>query len=119
MTPVRTLLGPHDQCHAQDAHRAFNGPCACQATAYCLTHEPVKSPSKACYRALHMAIGQRACTNAAGFNAWMREAGKEAYVPKSEVPIDHLYIDVNSLLHMAIRRGGCGRPAHVYKESWV
>lgn len=34
-----------------------------------------------------------------GFNTYFYETNKQAYVPLQQVQVDHLYIDMNSLLH--------------------
>lgn len=34
-----------------------------------------------------------------GFNTWFYEHNKQAYVPLQQVKVDHLYVDMNSLLH--------------------
>lgn len=34
-----------------------------------------------------------------GFNTWFYENNKQAYVPLQQLKVDHLYVDMNSLLH--------------------
>lgn len=38
-----------------------------------------------------------------GFNSWFSEKHKAAYVPLNKVPIDHIYLDMNSILHTVMR----------------
>ena len=42
-----------------------------------------------------------------GFSLWFSSKNKEAYVPLDTVRVDHLYIDLNSVLHTVLRRGEC------------
>lgn len=42
-----------------------------------------------------------------GFNLWFSNKHKDAYLPLSRVRVDHLYIDMNSVLHNVMRQGGC------------
>ncbi|KAG2440154.1 hypothetical protein HXX76_004267 [Chlamydomonas incerta] len=39
-----------------------------------------------------------------GFNTWFSETYPKAYVPMGNVRVDHLYIDLNSVLHTVMRR---------------
>ncbi|KXZ51587.1 hypothetical protein GPECTOR_12g550 [Gonium pectorale] len=39
-----------------------------------------------------------------GFNVWFSEKYAKAYVPLGRVRVDHLYIDLNSVLHTVMRR---------------
>lgn len=39
-----------------------------------------------------------------GFNTWFYEHNKQAYVPLQQVKVDHLYVDMNSLLHNVSHR---------------
>lgn len=41
-----------------------------------------------------------------GFNTWFSTAHSRAYVQLKAVKIDHLYIDMNSVLHLVLRKGG-------------
>jgi 5'-3' exonuclease len=34
-----------------------------------------------------------------GFNTYFYDTNKQAYVPLRDVKVDHLYVDMNSLLH--------------------
>lgn len=40
-----------------------------------------------------------------GFNTWFSNKHKDAYLPLSHVQVDHLYIDMNSVLHNVMRSG--------------
>jgi 5'-3' exonuclease len=40
-----------------------------------------------------------------GFNKWFYEENKQAYVRTCDVQVDHLYIDMNSVLHNVLRKG--------------
>jgi XRN 5'-3' exonuclease N-terminus len=40
-----------------------------------------------------------------GFNTWFKTSNKGAYVPVEQVQVDHLYIDMNSVLHLVLRKG--------------
>ncbi|PNH02366.1 hypothetical protein TSOC_011661 [Tetrabaena socialis] len=39
-----------------------------------------------------------------GFNVWFAGEHKNAYVPLGKVRVDHLYIDLNSVLHNVMRK---------------
>jgi hypothetical protein len=39
------------------------------------------------------------------FTLWFQANNKQAYVPMQKVQVDHLYIDMNSVLHNVLRRG--------------
>ena len=41
-----------------------------------------------------------------GFNTWFYENNKAAYQPLAQTTVDHLYIDMNSVLHNVLRKGG-------------
>lgn len=45
-----------------------------------------------------------------GFNTWFSNKHKDAYLPLSQVQVDHLYIDMNSVLHNVMRQGACVLP---------
>lgn len=38
-----------------------------------------------------------------GFNSFFYDNNKQAYVPLQQVRVDHLYVDMNSLLHNVSR----------------
>ena len=40
-----------------------------------------------------------------GFNTWFAGANGADYVPLSHIQVDHLYVDMNSVLHNVMRRG--------------
>jgi 5'-3' exonuclease len=40
-----------------------------------------------------------------GFNSWFYENNKAAYQPLAQTQVDHLYIDMNSVLHNVLRKG--------------
>lgn len=40
-----------------------------------------------------------------GFSAWFASENKQAYVPLGQLRVDHLYIDMNSVLHNVMRKG--------------
>ena len=40
-----------------------------------------------------------------GFNTWFYEENRSAYVRTSALQVDHLYIDMNSVLHNVLRKG--------------
>lgn len=40
-----------------------------------------------------------------GFNGWFYENNKQAYQPMAQTTVDHLYIDMNSVLHNVLRKG--------------
>jgi 5'-3' exonuclease len=40
-----------------------------------------------------------------GFNTWFYENNKAAYQPLAQTTVDHLYIDMNSVLHNVLRKG--------------
>ncbi|GBF89683.1 acyl-coenzyme A oxidase, peroxisomal [Raphidocelis subcapitata] len=39
-----------------------------------------------------------------GFSLWFSEKNKHAFVPLNTVAVDHIYIDLNSVLHTVLRR---------------
>jgi 5'-3' exonuclease len=39
------------------------------------------------------------------FNSWFTEKYSEAYVPLAGCNIDHLYLDMNGILHVILRNG--------------
>ena len=41
-----------------------------------------------------------------GFSLWFADKNRDAYIPLSQVQLDHVYIDLNSVLHTVLRRGG-------------
>jgi 5'-3' exonuclease len=43
-----------------------------------------------------------------GFSLWFAAQNSDAYVPLNTVAVDHLYIDLNSVLHTVLRRGEGG-----------
>jgi hypothetical protein len=58
-----------------------------------------------CNVGTHGAVRTLPHHHTAGFTSWFKEEYGEAYVPLEGVKIDHLYIDVNSLLHTALEQG--------------
>eukprot|EP00955_Chlamydomonas_euryale_P095879 364965-Chlamydomonas_euryale.AAC.31 len=47
-------------------------------------------------------------SSSAGFQSWFKETYDESYVPLKGVVVDHMYVDVNSMLHTALRQGELG-----------
>lgn len=48
-----------------------------------------------------------------GFSLWFNEQHNYAYVPLSQVQVDHLYLDMNSILHTVMRN--CTSYDHFHK----
>jgi 5'-3' exonuclease len=44
-----------------------------------------------------------------GFSLWFSKKNSDAYVPLNSIVVDHVYIDLNSVLHTVLRRGARGR----------
>lgn len=40
-----------------------------------------------------------------GFNTWFSQNNAKAYIPLDTVKVDHLYVDMNSILHLVLRLG--------------
>jgi 5'-3' exonuclease len=49
-----------------------------------------------------------------GFNTWFYENNKAAYQPLAQTTVDHLYIDMNSVLHNVLRKGEAAACLHTY-----
>ncbi|MEW5302265.1 MAG: hypothetical protein WDW36_005067 [Sanguina aurantia] len=47
-----------------------------------------------------------------GFNVWFSNQHKDAYLPLSRVRVDHLYIDMNSVLHNVMRQAKSRQQFH-------
>jgi hypothetical protein len=47
-----------------------------------------------------------------GFSLWFADKNKQAFVPLNTVTVDHVYIDLNSVLHTVLRRGARAGAPH-------
>jgi 5'-3' exonuclease len=53
-----------------------------------------------------------------GFNTWFYENNKAAYQPLAQTTVDHLYIDMNSVLHNVLRKGEQAAGLNVHVHGW-